>query len=161
MRKYWQRGCLLVAVAMMVSIVTYAFDAQTHVRFGILHLIGVGILLLPFFMRLKEWNALIGILLIGIGEALHGPIILLPHNFTTIDYFPLFPWFGVILLGAALGHLLYIRSIEWRSSFSILHYQFSILSWPSRHSLLIYLIHQPILLLILKLLLEGPRRHGG
>src|SRR6185369_7505089 len=88
MRKYWQRGCLLLAVAMMVSIVTYAFDPQTHVRFGILHLIGVGILLLPCFMRFKEWNALIGVLFVSIGAAMHGPIILLPHDFSTIDYFP-------------------------------------------------------------------------
>ncbi len=147
-RKYWQRGCLLLAVAMMVSLATLVFDASSYVRFGILHLIATSILVLPFFMRFTFWNAPLGVLCILIGQFIP------PPHFTTIDHFSPLPWFGVILLGTALGDLLYIRWIAWRKYCSSLFaHRLSLiaLSWPSRHSLLIYLVHQPIMLLLLKL----------
>lgn len=147
-RKYWQRGCLLLAVAMMVSLATLVFDASSHVRFGILHLIGTSILILPFFMRFGLWNAPVGLIFIIIGQFIP------PPPFATIDHFALLPWFGVILLGAALGDAFYVRWISWRKHFPSLETRSSklvALSLPSRHSLLIYLVHQPIILLLLKL----------
>jgi uncharacterized membrane protein len=62
------------------------------------------------------------------------------------DYFPLIPWFGVVLLGLFLGNTLY--SENGRNFFlpdwgDLLPFRF--LQFLGRNSLLIYMIHQPIL----------------
>ncbi len=178
-RKYLKRSLGVIACGMLVSIATYIVDPETYVRFGILHLIGVSILLLPFFANLREWNAVLGIVTIGLGNGLPFdtlrafgglgtvntnlllPFGWMPPDFFSVDYFPLIPWFGAVLIGYSIGYYFYVRGKL--PIFSIFNFQFlaghssrksdgwSILSWPGRNALLIYLLHQPILLGILGL----------
>lgn len=157
-RKYFKRGLGVIACGMLVSAVTYVVDPETYVRFGILHMIGTSILLLPFFARLREWNAMIGLGIglgfgLGLGTAntsVFIPLGIPPPDFTSVDYFPLIPWFGVVLIGYAIGYHIYVRKKP--PLFSIINSQFSIFVWPGRHALLIYLLHQPLILGILGLL---------
>ncbi len=156
--KYLRRGLLILAGGILISTVTYAVDPVTYVRFGILHLIGISILLLPFFARLKEGNAFIGIAIISLWTTVlqttaSGPLLLplgvMPAGFESVDYFPMIPWFGVILLGFSSGYFLYVRRAHAPVSVPpVLQW----LTWPGRNSLIIYLIHQPIILGILYLL---------
>ena len=68
------------------------------------------------------------------------PMGFLYRGFSSADYFPLLPWFFLFLLGTAAGdwvlprreRLARIRLPAW-------------LTWPGRHSLLLYLLHQPVL----------------
>ncbi len=109
-------------------------------------MIGVSLLLLVPLRGLQEWNALLGIVILSLTG------IIRPPSYTTIDYYPMIPWFGVVLIGFGLGHLVYVRLKR------VLHTMsrpVMILTIPGRHSLLIYLIHQPLLLLALRMLL-GP-----
>lgn len=164
--KYLKRATVIGAGAMAVTIATYLVDPETYVRFGILHLIATATLLLPLVARLKEWNALLGIIIIASAEFFHGQHALSPlllpigitfPGFQSVDYFPLFPWFGVILVGYAIGYFLYVRSPRWQQSFPIFHFPFFIpLGWPGRHALFLYLIHQPILFLLLWIILGKP-----
>ena len=165
--KAMRRAVQILGAALLVSFATFLVDPETYVRFGILHLIGFSALLLPPLARLQEGNALLGLGLIVIGNApffpsacpsgvsivCHAllPIGIPPWGFTTVDYFPFLPWFGVILLGFALGHLLYIRLRQ-----TIHHRLPTLLTWPGRHSLLLYLIHQPLILMTITLLLGMP-----
>jgi len=159
-RKYLRRGIIILAGALLISMATYLFDPTTYVRFGVLHLIGIGVLLLPLLMRLREWNALLAIPVFLLGNpfsCLHSssplllPFGITPSGFATVDYFPLFPWFSALLLGTALGNLLYNRGLlRWHLSS---HPALRPLLLPGRYSLWIYLAHQPILLLTLWLLL--------
>ena len=75
-----------------------------------------------------------------------------PQNLQTLDYFPLLPWLGVMSLGIFMGGLFYQN---YNRSFNIPDIsQFSIVklfNFLGKHSLLIYIIHQPILLLFLYL----------
>ena len=156
--KYLRRGLLILAGGILISTVTYAVEPETFVRFGILHLIGVSILLLPFFIVLKEGNALIGIAIISLWGTVRnttatGPLLLpfgvMPPHFETIDYFPIIPWFGVILLGLSMGYFLYVRHAHPAMRVSrVMQW----ITWPGRNSLLLYLIHQPIILGILYLI---------
>ena len=68
---------------------------------------------------------------------------LYPANFTTLDYFPLLPWFGLMALGIYCGNLWAGRKAvaPARSARGI--------CFLGRHSLAIYVIHQPILIVIL------------
>ncbi|MDD5026655.1 MAG: heparan-alpha-glucosaminide N-acetyltransferase [Candidatus Peribacteraceae bacterium] len=148
----WKRAGQLLLIAISISAVTYVIDPETFVRFGALHAIAVSIALLPMLRRLREWNALLGGAIILFGHSVTGftvhtslllPLGLKPPAFTSVDYLPLLPWFGVVLLGLALGDALYVRFKRAP------HPQpriFFTLVWPGRHALAIYLIHQPILL---------------
>lgn len=161
-KKYLRRGAVVFGCGLLVSAATYVADPQTYVRFGILHLIGISMLLLPLFAPLREGNALLGIAVIASGLAIPGtavhtslllPFGWMPADFTTVDYFPLLPWFGVPLIGVAIGHFLYVRPGPPRLPRLRVP---SWVTWPGRHALLLYLVHQPVLLLLLWLMLEKP-----
>lgn len=167
-RKFLQRGFLVIGCGMLVSIATYIIDPMTFVRFGILHLIGVSILLLPLFARLKWLNAAIGLLFMIVGYSLTNntvdtflfiPFGWLPPSFSSVDYFPLLPWFGIVLLGHTIGHYCYTQNNEWRFPFQKLEarsQQLGALTFISKNSLAIYLLHQPLIIALLWLFLGPP-----
>jgi len=87
---------------------------------------------------------------------INGPIWLVPlgihpDGLYMLDYEPLFPWFGVVLVGVAVGAWLYPKG-ERRFSLNSLKNEplfLTPVSFIGRHSLVIYLAHQPVILGIL------------
>lgn len=173
LQKIVKRFLVLALSAALVSGATWLIAPQDFVKFGILHLFALSTLLLPLLAPLKLWNTLIGSLVItlsyyslptthstGSGSSTNYLLRILlgspPPSFSSLDYFPLIPWFGVLLLGTSIGHLLYIQHSHWRIPNIILHSKFLILHSVGRHSLMIYLLHQPVLLAILSLVLGKP-----
>lgn len=149
-KKIARRALTIFFWAMVITLVTYAIDPATAIFFGVLHCIGISLMLLPLFLPLGLWNVPIGIAVILLG--LRFPF---PPPFITLDYVPLLPNFGMILLGATLGHLLYERGMRpktweapsWLRSISL----------PGRHALVFYLAHQPVIILILAILFGLPK----
>ena len=163
--KYLKRGLILIAWGIGISLVTFVVDQETYVRFGILHLIGVTMILLPLFVQLRGLVLPMGLGLILFSpwlERMHVdselllPLGVQPNFFTSVDYFPLLPWLGVILIGLVAGQKFYIRDTRWREHSNLKALDSKLFTWPGRHSLMLYLIHQPIILLILTLLLGRP-----
>lgn len=130
--------------ASLISFVTYLISPDFTVRFGILHLIAFSLLLLlPFAL----FRSRLPLLPVSLSLILTGFYLNPKPNYSTFDYYPLIPWFGIVLLGFFLAD----------------HYQshrpklFSHRSTPyfrplislGRHSLLIYLIHQPLIIFFL------------
>ena len=159
--KIVRRAALILGGAAAVSLVTWLLDPATFIRFGILHLIGISALFQPLFARFSYWNIAVGICLVSVSKWLH--IEWPPASFTTLDFYPLFPWFGVILIGMGIADLFYIPK-RHPALERIEHALFP--NWPARQSLgaggllwigrralLIYLLHQPIILATLSLLL--------
>jgi uncharacterized membrane protein len=73
-----------------------------------------------------------------------------PENFTTLDYFPIFPWFGVLLAGIFLGNSLYEggeRRFKIPKAGKNPLIKFT--SIIGQHSLVIYFVHQPLFLALL------------
>ena len=76
-----------------------------------------------------------------------------PTYYPAVDHFPLIPWFGVVLLGVWFGNWFYagnqrlILLPDWGDMLPIRGLRFL-----GRHSLVIYLVHQPLILLVLMLL---------
>ena len=164
MKKYIKRGITILCYGLVVSVATYVLDPDTFVRFGILHLIGLSTVLLPLFVRFGRWNAVIGVIVMMLSHFLLRqtvdtsfllPLGFMPNGFQSVDYFPLLPWFGVILIGTALGTVFmrnperyrWLRPIDQQSNVGL-----RLIQTISSHSLIIYVVHQPVFLIILKMI---------
>ncbi|HMK54583.1 MAG TPA: heparan-alpha-glucosaminide N-acetyltransferase [Methanobacteriaceae archaeon] len=160
-KKYFKRGFKLFALGLLITLATWLFIPGDFIVFGVLHFIGVAIILEYFFLDKKYLNLILGGVFIVLGLYITqfnfpGPWLLWlglkPLEFTTVDYFPLLPWLGVVSLGLFLGNTLYTnykRQFPWPelSQNAVI----KLTSFLGRHSLLIYLIHQPILIIALYL----------
>jgi uncharacterized membrane protein len=161
-RKYLKRGLKIFSLGLLITIITWIFIPQEFIIFGVLHFIGISIILSYFFLKSKYLNLYLGMGLILLGIYLGNYTFdfnwlvwlgFIPSNLDTVDYFPLIPWFGVVLIGLFFGGLLYKN---YQRQFKIpdlsKNYFIKIFSFLGRNSLIIYLIHQPILIIILYLL---------
>ena len=168
-----RRGLIVFACGMLITAVTYGMyrlgmsGADVVVKFGVLHLLGVCMLVYPAFKKLPPAAlAVLGLLIAVTGYAIRGvvvpqhwlfPLGLTYEGFTSSDYFPLFPQLGYFLIGAAIGKTAY------REKRTLLPGSFQktgiarFFCWCGRQSLFIYLLHQPIVygLLEFVLLLRG------
>lgn len=157
-----RRGLRVFGWGMVITLVTWLFfGSALAVKFGILHFIGVTTLLAYPFLTLCWTNLALWVSLSLLGRVLdgitiNGPWLLVvgiePRNHVYVDYFPLVPWFGVVLLGVFLGNLLYPDG-ERRYGLPLSALPFRPLRWLGERSLLIYLIHQPLLFAVLTPLL--------
>lgn len=161
-RSFWRifrRGGKIFAWGMVITVVTWFFLPEDFVIFGVLHCIGISIILAFPFLKRQLWALPVGVLCLVAGNYLENftfpfPWLLwlgfVPKQFYTVDYFPLLPWFGLFLLGIFLGGLLY-PSGQRRFPFPASP-RFPLLRgvmFLGRHSLVIYLLHQPVLLALL------------
>ena len=156
-QKYLRRGAGIFALGLLVTAATWWYLHEGFVIFGILHLIGVSVMLSPLFFRFGRYNILIGLLIIAVGSSfhmIHGPIWLLPlgiypASFTSVDYTPLVPWFGVVLIGLGIGEFLYAGGVRRFRIPGLPGFVADPLTFLGRHSLIIYLVHQPVIILLL------------
>lgn len=155
----FKRGVKIFIIAMIITLVTQLYDASLGIKFGILHFFGISMMLSPLFIKLnKYWLLFIGTLALIAGALMSGvivqsqflfPIGLISSTFSSADYYPLFPWLGVFIYGIALGKILYHE----RNSLFKFSLKNNIVSFAGKHSLLIYVVHQPLILLILSLIM--------
>ena len=163
-KKFLFRGAGIFCLGLGVTIATWWYLREGYVIFGILHLIGVSVMLSPLFFRFRYWNAVIGIGVITLGwiiATIPGPMEFLvigihPLAFQSVDYEPIFPWFGLVLIGLALGEFLYPGGKRRWDLPKISDRTIAPLSFLGRHSLVIYLIHQPIILLLIYFVTGAP-----
>ncbi len=164
--KFARRGLKVFGLGMIVTLVTWVVGVGT-IHFGILHLIGFSIIAAYPFLRFRWLNFFLWMLFFAAGYFTVVNPIYLDHNWLTwlglrrpdyyaSDYFPVIPWFGVVLLGIFLGNTFYTASgrtfylPDW-GNFA----PFRFLQLLGRNSLLIYMIHQPILYALAFLLSIG------
>ena len=157
-----RRGALVFACGLIVSAVTYGmyyfgFSGKSIIiYFGVLHCLGVCMLLWPAFRRLPHWAlALVGIALVISGFYVRElpridnyylmPLGLPWVGFASSDYFPLLPYFGFFLMGSALGKSVYRNKESLLPNVNTENFIIRFLLLCGKHSLWIYLLHQPIL----------------
>ncbi len=157
--KYLKRGIWIFFLGMLITLATWIYEPRATIWFGVLHLIGFAILISVPLIRIKNSTLVVlSVSAVAIGLFLNTltfdfPYLLWlgfqPRNFYTFDYFPVFPWYGFFLFGIIAGrHFNDKKPAEYTGSFQVL---ISPLQTLGRNSLLIYLIHQPLLLLVLLL----------
>jgi uncharacterized membrane protein len=157
--KYLRRGLRIFAYAMALTIV-FAVLGMGVVAFGILHLIGVSIILAYPLLRYRIGNLILGVSLIAAGWYLRAqgvssespyllPLGVVPAHLPMPDYRPLLPWFGVVLLGLFAGNVLYRGGKQPAGVPREAPLVVKPLIPLGRNSLFIYFVHQPILIALL------------
>jgi len=181
LKKFLKRGTKIFLLGLVITAFTLLFFPQGAIWFGVLHLIGAATIIgLPFakkpraslfFFGKKSLGKMashcsaslflgIAIILAGVfaeGIFTASPWLLWlglkPFGFTSFDYFPLLPWLGIFLLGIFAGNCLYP---EAKRKFAVKDYSqnaaISFLCFLGRNSLLIYFLHQPVLVAAILLL---------
>ena len=119
---------------------------------GVLQCLGLCMMLWPLFRRCPDWTlTALGLAMMIAGWYLRTqsfpfwlltPLGFAPYGFTSSDYFPLLPNFGYFLLGAVVGKRAYAGR---KSLFPRETPPLGLFRWMGRHSLMIYLLHQPVL----------------
>lgn len=184
-RSNFKRGLRLLGAALLITLCTFGltlFGINEIILFGVLHFLTVAILL--FVLVEKPLNKIPPLLQIFIFIALFfvsaGPLfgrpsgigagrLLIPfpktdlfplfilgfpsEAFVSADYFSLLPWLFLFLAGTAIG----MYGLKGRFPAFFEKSNIVALQWIGRHSLLIYLLHQPIMYLLILLLLPAIR----
>ena len=157
----FRRGAVVFGCGMVITLVTLGMtrlglaDSSIVIWFGVLHLLGVCMMLYPLLRRLPTG------VLAGLGAAmvLAGywllqrrfdvqwlfPLGVVSHTFQSSDYFPLLPHLGWFMLGVALGRTAYAGRTTRFPNAPAQAAPLRFLQACGRHSLWIYLVHQPLL----------------
>lgn len=155
--KYLVRGLQIFGLGLLITIGTYFFVGPSFVVFGILHLLGASVILGYPFLRLNRWVSLgAGLTMILVG--LYLDTLFVGHPWLIwlgvkqvgrgmVDYYPLLPWAGIALLGIFAGRTLY-RQGQLRFALPNVSQAGPVrgLRFLGRHSLLIYMVHQPLII---------------
>lgn len=175
-RHPFKRGAFVFGCGFVITLVTVLVMPAEAVWFGVLTLLGSCMLLLiplqPLVSRLHPWTGLAGSILLfiftrhlgegwlGFGSAFRIPLpdflyqgkfmayLGFPYPaFTSSDYFPLFPWFFLFLTG-----YFFWNGVKNQPEFTRrLTVQIPFLDGLGKHSIWIYMLHQPVLMLVLEL----------
>lgn len=166
-----RRGLIVFACGLICSAVTAGMyflnmaDKSIIIYFGVLHCLGVCMLLWPLFKRLPVWAlGLLGLGLTVLGLWISGnvvvdfpwliPLGLVPGDFASSDYFPLLSNLGFFLVGAFLGKTLYRKKETLLPRVNPANPVLAFFTRLGKWSLPVYLLHQPIITGLLYLILE-------
>lgn len=157
-------ACGMLCTAVTVGMVLLGFSGKgMAIWFGVLHCLGICMLLWPAVRRLPVIPmAILGLVLVVAGLWMHSglrvdfpwliPLGVLQRGFVSPDYFPLLPNFGYFLLGAVLGRTLYRSKQSLLPRVDPRMRVFRFLISCGRYSLWIYLLHQPVLTVLFTLI---------
>lgn len=165
-----RRGLIVFGCGMVCTAVTWGLYRlgllyrEAVIRFGILHCLGCCMLLWPCFRQCAtRWLLLLGAVLTATGLSLRGVVVsfsgleflgLATWDYLFTDYFPLLPNLGFFLLGAVLGRTLYRDKRSLLPQVNAENPVLRFFRFCGRQSLLIYLLHQPVLMVLLTILLR-------
>ena len=165
-----KRGITVILCGMVITLVTTGMYLLNFtgkgiiIYFGVLHSLGCCMLLWPLFRKLPTWLlAVLGVAIAAVGLYVLShvrvsfpwliPLGLLTPGFSSSDYFPLFPNLGYFLVGTVLGRTLYRKKVSLLPKVNAQTPILRFLCFCGRQSLLIYLLHQPVLAGAIALLL--------
>lgn len=170
-----KRGGKLLAIGIVFSLVTAFVFPGYSIYFGILQLLGMSMVLYGAFEdKLRKFPAIPmiiacavifaltyniqqgfvgieGLFEIPLPEVLTSNNLLYPYgilsgSFASVDYEPLLPWFFLYFGGTYIGGLI----VKYRDKLPKFCYANPLppISFLGRHSLLIYVLHQPVILVV-------------
>ncbi len=155
---FMRRNLEIILGAGIISVVTFLYDKNTFVLFGVLHLISTSLVVVSLLIKYPRILIFLGVSILMFGylflpSMIEGNIFLYilgvdPGYHTALDYFPIFPWSGYVLIGSGTGYFFDEYKQKVKKSPSWIRLRSTILEFLGNYSLLIYLIHVPILVCI-------------
>jgi uncharacterized membrane protein len=152
---YLKRLAMVAGAAALVTLGTWRFMPGDFIFFGILHHVAVAsVLALPFLRLPVIAIAAVAAIVFALPSFVAHPVLDQPWAawlgfsrapIQTADFVPVFPWFGCVLSGIVLARLILPRLAGttiagWQPGTKAAR----IVAWGGRHSLLVYLVHQPL-----------------
>jgi len=161
-----KRGAKVLSYGILISIITFFTTPSFYVKFGILHLIGISIILISPLRKKKLSPLILGALILALTPLIteiktsFSPAYILGltinNSQAALDYFPIFPWISFPLIGITIGNILYKskkkHSLIPRIKNKLLKKLITPITLAGKHSLIIYLIHIPIIIATLLIL---------
>ena len=170
-RNHLKRGAMVFGGGLVVTAATFIAMPESRIVFGVLTCIGSCMLLMiPGEKLLKKVPAALGLavsfalflllrnvssgslgfegwVLCQLPDSLYRNLLTAylgfpPRGFFSTDYFPLLPWFFLFVTGYFLFRVLDEQNLNGKL---FARGQVPVLNWLGRHSLIVYLLHQPIL----------------
>ena len=160
-KKFIVRGLKIFVLGLIITLFTGVFLDKGMIVFGVLHCIGISIIVASPVITYRYLNLLTAIICIISGLYLSmfsfefNELLWLgfrPRNLYSFDYVPLLPWFGLVALGLYIGNTVSFPTIEERLKKKkgyVIPRAATALCFLGRHSLVIYFVHQPLLILLL------------
>lgn len=161
-QKYLKYSWALAVIALAITLVTYLLIPEQLIVFGILHLFAVSFFLLPLVTSSKISSAISLIIIIlaifflekQVSNGYLFPLWMYNSDFRSADYYPLIPYFWYIL-----GWYFIAQICDRYNMLRILHIKRNlylperVFSYIGKKSLIIYIIHQPIIVWIICVLI--------
>lgn len=167
-KNYFKKAKILVLIAIAITISTYIYSADEVILFGVIHFFAAAFLIHSFLQNkikkidpykgLKISSILFIVLkniyhreiffgLINLSEALYNPNLFFlgfpSDSFYSADYFPIIPWIFLFYAGYFSFNFLKLEKKEISNNF---------INVIGRHSLIIYFLHQVIIVIVLRLI---------
>jgi len=160
-----RNGLRTLAAALTLSLTTYVLMPSQFIGFGTLHLLATAMLLTPVWNRIPtKMLPVVAAICLVMGQVASAHVTTLPWLFpfglrtleyAAMDYFPLFPYLAPYLVGVWIFRCIYtprnLTSLlpEWKWTRPLQH--------MGKHSLLIYMLHQPLIWGVLAVVLGMPK----
>ena len=156
-KKQFHRINMLLICSIIITITTYIFIPNKYIVFGILHFFSISTIILYNFVN--NIPVLLIILLfilfynnyipISYSKKTYPIAMFIPYYKSTIDHFHIFKYLPVLIIGILLGHL--IHHINKKHNLSKYQFKNKILEFIGKNTLLLYMIHIPILYILVGL----------
>ncbi|QLF71418.1 DUF1624 domain-containing protein [Peteryoungia desertarenae] len=159
LKNFGRRLGVILAAALVITAATYIAVPDAFIFFGILHAIALGSIIgllflkVPPVLTLVVAAAMVALPTFYRSVIFDMPILWFVGLSETLprsnDYVPILPWAGALLAGVAVARLMAAQNgYAWLAR---LPDGPAWLQWGGRHSLTVYIIHQPILIAVIYL----------
>jgi uncharacterized membrane protein len=162
----FKRGFKMLIVALIITLATYLMEIslgfEVLIVFGVIHMFAINTLLtasIRHFIKNEIVILFLGMLLLTISIIFgfftpkyvslsweNMPGIIIGLKAFGSDYFGILPYLGIILIGTVIGQLFYRNKTSLIPSVSLS--KKNVVLFTGRYSLWVYVIHQPIVLMI-------------
>ncbi len=159
-RSMKRRSFQLFLASLAVTVSSYFVDPKQLTLFGILQFILVASWFALPFLRYYRLSLIVGVLVFILGHRIETSMLepiwlhwigMVETERQALDYVPIFPWFGIVLIGITLGHWFFnsnrgkaLASFEAGKLPGLKQFSW-LMEKSGQHSLVIYLVHQPLM----------------
>lgn len=160
-KKQFKRLIILIGSSLIITILSYLVDKNNYIHFGILHFMSLSLFIILLIIHNKYLTYISFILSYlssfmqncidcfdynQLSKFIMNIIGIFPYYKSSFDHFPLNKWLYKIIFGIIIGQNVNLKKIDIKNNLFI-----SSMSKIGQKSLIIYLVHLPILYILNKI----------